>query len=648
MKVPCPDLRAWLDQHPAVAPAVAAICTIPAVASSDIWLVGVLVGLCLVFLFLRPRMALWLVAAAALATVSVSLTAPRSLPSKYWYRQAAYVGEVQEVRARELSQTAILEITDSLGSFRCEMAVMGAGTTLTPGDSVRFYGTLLPPAALHPFDDASTRSKRLSAAISLPAEMIQVQGHTSRLRHLPAAIAATIIKAIDRCNWNDDTAALLKAAVFGQSTMPVGTDAFRAAGIAHLLCVSGFHVALVLALFAALLLPLKLWPGTYRQRLWILLPALWLFVLAAGASAPAVRAGIMLSLILLAELRERTIAGVNVLAAAVLLILLFDPWSFYSAGLWLSVCAVAGLTMLAHRLNPYTPADKYAYTFWGYPAAALSATIATLPLIIGVFHCVPLTGVPASVLTVPVFPVFVAVGLATAAVNAFGLPDGLLVKVSEWLANYIYGVADFFAGISSARYSGLFPDAAGMVLLVAGVALIVFVAPHLRRRHAAVIVCVSVFMLGCSFYRPQTRSRVETVFVNRTVLANHGDSLTMYVFSEEASPAQVQRLYFEECGLHPHNISVVRAPQRIVAQGDTIEVVRHRKALAPDTRAVYIATNSRKAVEQALNLPLRRVFIATTVKTGLRRKIMRHCRDNGIEAYDLALGPVTLPAATGR
>lgn len=135
-------------------------------------------------------------------------------------------------------------------------------------------------------------------------------------------------------------AGLVEALVLGRrDDLPRALrQTFADAGLAHLLAISGLHVG-VLSSWILWLLRLA---GVGRRR-WLVGAALcWGYVLLLGTPAPATRAAAFLSLYALARLRERHPPLEAVLAAAVLLILLVEPASATSVGLWLSGFAVLG------------------------------------------------------------------------------------------------------------------------------------------------------------------------------------------------------------------------------------------------------------------------------------------------------------------
>ena len=129
------------------------------------------------------------------------------------------------------------------------------------------------------------------------------------------------------------------------------TDDFRAAGLSHLLVVSGQNVAFVLALLSPLLRRLRL-----GWRLVAGLLLLLLFGVLTRWEPSVLRAEAMAGLALVAATLGRQASGLRVLALAATGLLLVDPLLVGSIGFLLSVGASAGILLLAGPIARLIPA----------------------------------------------------------------------------------------------------------------------------------------------------------------------------------------------------------------------------------------------------------------------------------------------------
>ncbi len=128
---------------------------------------------------------------------------------------------------------------------------------------------------------------------------------------------------------------------------------FARSGISHLVAISGLHVTMIAALFAAALggiwrrspsLALR-WPAQQAGVVAGFATA-FVYCLLAGWGVPAQRTLYMLGCVALALVLRRETAPSRVLALALGVVLVLDPWAVLAAGFWLSFGAVALLFLV--------------------------------------------------------------------------------------------------------------------------------------------------------------------------------------------------------------------------------------------------------------------------------------------------------------
>ena len=128
----------------------------------------------------------------------------------------------------------------------------------------------------------------------------------------------------------------------------------RGTGTSHLVAISGLHIGFVAGLAGWLAASVWRHSGFIGRNWPLRLPAPIVAVTAgalfaamhaalAGFNVPAQRALWMAGVIALAFISGRSLARSAVLAWALGLVLLVDPWAVVSAGFWLSFCAVAAI-----------------------------------------------------------------------------------------------------------------------------------------------------------------------------------------------------------------------------------------------------------------------------------------------------------------
>lgn len=169
----------------------------------------------------------------------------------------------------------------------------------------------------------------------------------------------------------------------------------RAAGLTHLIAISGFHVGLV-AGFGALLVAALWW-------LWPPLCRWWPRPFAAGAGAiagafgyaaltgmavPTLRTAVMIAALVLARWQRRRLRLGDALAWACIVQLLLDPLAVLGAGFWLSFAGVAWLLWCLPEGEAAGGVGKVR----GFLAAQVVTSLGLLPLCVLLFGQASLVG----------------------------------------------------------------------------------------------------------------------------------------------------------------------------------------------------------------------------------------------------------------
>jgi competence protein ComEC len=248
-------------------------------------------------------------------------------------------------------------------------------------------------------------------------------------------------------------------------------DAFRSAGLSHLLAVSGQNVAFVLALCSPVLIRLGL-----RSRLLVTLGLLVFFGLLTRWEPSVLRAGAMAALACTAATVGRPTARVRLLALAVTACVLVDPLLVRSVGFQLSVGATLGIALLAAPLSSWLRGPSW---FTEPLAVTVAAQVGVAPVAVPQFGGIPLASLPANLLAVPAAAPLTAWGLTGGVVaGVAGRPfDGWLHLPTRVLAGWLAGVARWAEELPLGQLRG-----AHVVVLVVVAAVVVAVRARWWRR----------------------------------------------------------------------------------------------------------------------------------------------------------------------
>lgn len=300
------------------------------------------------------------------------------------------------------------------------------------GHAVSAQGSFQAPQA----DEAGRWCHQQGYAGTLHVEDWSDEGCAHSLAGLAAPLRDASMERI--AALGGDAAALLGGILLGNKALYSGTEleqAFRCTGLAHLMAVSGTHLAVVscLAGWVLGLLPLR------RGLRSALLGALQCSYVALTAFAPsALRACAMCMLGLGAAGLKRRRHALSALGACAVVFLALKPSLAFHLGFQLSVLCMAGLLGLAPLLERwliYCLPRRAAGLAQGL-AATVAASVATMPVTVPLFCQLPLVSPLATLLASP---------LVTAALG-LGVPALLLCCALPSAGGLLLGAAGAAAG----------------------------------------------------------------------------------------------------------------------------------------------------------------------------------------------------------
>jgi len=149
---------------------------------------------------------------------------------------------------------------------------------------------------------------------------------------------------------SEESASLLQAMILGhRSGLDKRlNDVFIEAGCIHFLAVSGVHVVIVLFLVRLAWRPFARTPDSAT---WVMLAAVFAYVIIAEPRPSILRAGVMSALYCIARLMGRQRAYLNWISAAAVILIVIDPATVFDAGFQLSFAAVLGVSYLTPALR---------------------------------------------------------------------------------------------------------------------------------------------------------------------------------------------------------------------------------------------------------------------------------------------------------
>lgn len=250
---------------------------------------------------------------------------------------------------------------------------------------------------------------------------------------------------------------------------PAMAQAMRDAGLAHLLSISGLHIAVVVgsvALLARWLLGLWPWLALRAPVPTLALAAGALaglaYTLLAGAQVPTVRAVIAASIVVLGMMLGRQALSLRMLAAAAFAILVVRPEALLGASFQMSFAAVIGIVALYEsRLGKWLTAVREDEPWWQWLARAAASLLASGLVAecalsgIGLYHYgrSGLYGIVANLVAIPLTS-FVVMPTLMLAMLAETLGMGWFWPLASWAMQWLIDLAEFTASLPGAVVTG--------------------------------------------------------------------------------------------------------------------------------------------------------------------------------------------------
>ncbi|MGE0566131.1 MAG: ComEC/Rec2 family competence protein [Pseudolabrys sp.] len=487
-------------------------------------------ALCVVAFLARRRFVAFAVALTvatvaagfAAAAIKAALIAHPVLPFPVFGATVTGFVEVREERAR--SDRIVVRVASLTGERinvkpeRVRVAVRKGGAPAV-GDYVSFKARLTPPLQpLRPggydfardmyFQRIGASGFVLGAIMTLPppAPPSLWLRYAATIEGMRRAIDARI-----RAVLSGDTGAIASALITGKrdAITPPVNEAMYVSSLAHVLSISGYHMAVVAGLIffivragfalstaAATRYPIKKWAAVAA------LVAATFYLLLSGAEIATQRSYIMVAIVLIGVMADRPALTFRTLAVAAFAILLLTPESIVHPSFQMSFAATLALVAAYSNGLPWRAGADTSFgarvALWGgreiaaLVLASLIAGLATTPYAAFHFHRLAPYGVLANLAAMPVVSLWVMpMGILGIVAMPFGF-DGVFWQLMgigiDWMTGVALWVASLPGAVGRIHAFGTGP----LLLATAGLLVMALLRTWLRwgGAMAAIAACV--------------------------------------------------------------------------------------------------------------------------------------------------------------
>ena len=499
-------------------------------AMGPLWAILVALVLCVAAARYCTRLALW---KRWFYAAAVGLLAG-TVVSAWWALGALSASKALDGRAASSLEFVVQgdpSINDETYSYACDARAEGmrvglvrlsCDRELNIGSQVRLIGRV------SRFENDSYGRSRVLRGELRKVKAVRIvsveDGHAgplSRLRNMLLAIIAPS---------TDPARALIAGIVCGRSSelraQPAG-DWFSVTGTAHLIAVSGSHLAIVGFVIEGALQKTRCSRGLQRALLTATLVAYAAFT---GASPSAVRACCMVAATLVANGAGRRRHGLSALFATMSMFVLLRPTVLFEMGFQLSCASVFAILC-------FCPYATYALGELGVPpgvASMLSVTLcsqlATLPITIPAFGTFSLIAPLANAVIGPVVSVLLAVSVVLVPCSIVPLLQPWVLMVPMLAARCALFFEQLFAAIPGASVS-VPPDSIWIYLVPLSLTVLLVWWPRPRARPmAAGLLCLAIAaVVPCVYWDRFAPPSVTVLDVGQAdaILIRQGDTVAL-------------------------------------------------------------------------------------------------------------------------
>jgi len=224
-------------------------------------------------------------------------------------------------------------------------------------------------------------------------------------------------------------------------------DEFIRTGTIHIVALSGYNITIVAEGV------MRIFGQIFSQTISIIFGIfiIILFILMTGASATAVRAGVMAFIMLFGRMTGRNYDAGRALIIAGLLMIAYDLRVITDISFQLSFLATGGVLFITPKVIGWVSFLPLRFNFRELVATTIAATISVLPILLYLTGVFSLVSLPVNILILPLIPTTMLfsflVGIFGFISPTLAIPFGL---IADLFLSYILGMVHFFAGLSFA------------------------------------------------------------------------------------------------------------------------------------------------------------------------------------------------------
>jgi competence protein ComEC len=294
---------------------------------------------------------------------------------------------------------------------------------------------------------------------------------------------------------------------------------YTAAGVLHILCVSGMHVGLIYIILSWMMAWMNRHKFLRHLRFPILIGFIWFYAMVTGLAPSVIRAATMLIFVIAGKWLSKNSDIYNTLCCSCIVMFIVDPYLLISAGFQLSFLAVCGIVFFHKLIFPLWHAPNlWMHKTWELISISISAQLTTFPLSLYLFHQFPNYFMIGNLLLIPVSTLVMYTGLALLVTGWIPLAGTITGFVTAYAIDLLNFLVNFVSNLPGAVTENIFISMWETILIY--VLMIIF-AFWVVRKYRSLFLALQLTMAVVLAFRIFYLS--EAVSVRQFTVYHHKD-----------------------------------------------------------------------------------------------------------------------------
>lgn len=427
-----------------------------------------------------------------------------------------------------------------------------------------------------------------------------------------------IVKKFRTWSLEDDVLAIISALTVGDKSKLTREikATYNAAGVSHILALSGLHIGILSMILSWLFYPLRRVCGGKWIASFLIVGLLWGFAFLSGLSPSVIRAVTMFSAYVVASIfSEDRFSGFSALTLTAFIMLIYQPMYLFDVGFQLSFMAVLGIFLFYPLIDSlFVVRNKIVAYLWNIISLSLAAQLATLPLILYYFGTFPVYFLLSNLVVAPIAVFILSATLLALALGVFPVAANFVVQGLDFAVRTLNEVMGQIQHWSGAQITSAYLSVwQAWLLAVAIVTLWRYVVCRSACRLIVFLLTVNVLIV--SFLWKQRELPGTYIYLSRAGVYTKYDR-------------DINELSSASCIYKVRDICIVLVDNN---------KWRKQKALSPlHVDYAYICRGFYGSVADLKRLfQIKQVVLDTSLEDSYREKLKRECEIYGLNYIDI-------------